>query len=1679
MSRETSGRPPEATIEGGARKKELDSNQQAIEDLQDELEELEDIEPDKSEREELQREINDIREEIEAREQAQPIAELKQEELKLREELESMDYEHDEISKVEEELKKIRSELDKKIENSNLDQDRLERYIKEANSGYLQEGGDQEPEAKAEPASEQTGAEAEKDLDELIEDKEELKQKLENTSRQSEIDNIKSELDKVTNKIISASREEWSANLSEKEQSRLQELINQKEELLDKLEEADRIDSKGETMGIKEIEKRLDKITNEIMEISRGKEAEESEGASAEDLADAVLARADEIQQGLNYEQRSQEELEEIKEKSQKKVQKFQKRIREDGLDQLSEREKNALAQNFAHLREATSHLESEDQKQEGEKIEDELSAEMIADMIEERVKEMRESFDYSDRDTEDLKKMRDRSQKKAVDIQDRGLQNLSDREQNALAQHLAILRETTDILKQREEEEDTTGTTDTGTEGGEGGGRRERLEKLMDEGLKAIDASDLAEKQARFEAQKEVEEERKQEMEGEGTWETIKKTVSFPFKRAAERAGEAQGVVNSFFSGAGGFIEGISKNYQKNKELRESRTQKEDENNIYAGREEDIVDEEDNRKAVKSLMERFDEDFGEAALQEDEYMEVNSERGEALKEDIHDLIADFAVGDMSEAEFLEQKNDIMEEHFGNEDIPPPSVFADNSLEIAKGVRDGIIHLDQVQQMDVTIGEAASKFKREAEEEYGALDKMVDAVQKSKIAEKVPVNAASVVGATAGAAGFLGQRAAYGASSAVGGLVGLGAGVGVGKYFESSKRLKEQQAYVEEAKARGEETVEEEEFREELEQFSLEMLNAENFVDRFQTEYCKDDSFELRGDLSDEELEQVMEQLAEIENRQKFERDENRNMINYQARETEDIHANLMVLKAEIKQGLKEKHNIAPDTIDQTIEHRYQERFLPAYSEYEQELQEHFDSYRRQKALREATAAGTFGMIGGAALAETAELGWEGSNAVSWTSEPETQGVFDFIAGWEQGENQTVAASVLDSMGDWISGAKDSINYLAPDHSQTMQLSGGELNINLPEGFNIQPSSGSHEAELFTPEGDQVPLDFNHKTGALTQKTINRLGSEGIVPQGGMSENVQSIMGGWEMSEVPAADKMDQLSDKMSDVYQLDQSDKIWLGNETPDTYDFNELRSYWGGVSESGFDGQGNIEFKIDMEEFATNAQGEQIAGSQTDFPSDIIGKPNEALSEGRMFLEIRPEEASGAERFQIPFDADGSVEIPKSHPAYDMCFEEGPGGEAVLKADLMEIVEHGSDQAQGDKALIYSSVQGQGTPDSAVSAEMAAETVNSYMNEVTLTEPTAEDGPNVFPAFDIYPHSGEKVGAGIEPERRQREETDDDDEGGGGGGGTTTDGPGPTPPPPTGQEDKLPIKRPTSALTKVEGSPESLPVPKEVMMQAEESEETAVEIYEDQLENSEEFQEAWQYVKEELNLEEDARISDFTLSELEQMKETWLFNNHPDTMEAGADVDIGEFNENFRTVIAVKEEMMEMETVEDIEQERGDRFEELEDILVINEDGEFKEELDEIYDVEMPERGEFGDRFGDMINRSEEWNGNIDSLQTEFAYLQALDMREDSSDGELQEGLEFVLEGGGALAGVKEKIESEVNAISELEDQEQIEQRIEDLKELNKVAAELVLMKERLQQTQEEELEQLRESV
>lgn len=689
------------------------------------------------------------------------------------------------------------------------------------------------------------------------------------------------------------------------------------------------------------------------------------------------------------------------------------------------------------------------------------------------------------------------------------------------------------------------------------------------------------------------------------------------------------------------------------------------EEQDLYAVNPE-IENSREHKATAAALTERFTADFDEAvheqAGEKNTNIELeNTESGQEIKAAVHELVTDYAEGRIDEDAFNEERTRVLQNLSNNnpELMGEGLLYADNLLEIAQTVKAAVEHgqgiEDVMESMRIKVGEARVGARTEVK--YSNLETLLNKLQKSRVGSLVnETTLAATVGSVYSAAQWGFRKTA--ATLTAFGAVSAGAGVFAG--LRENKRLKEERMQYARERAHGGKPAESSKRHEKMEEFSYESRSADELKTNIH-----DSLANLESDPSHENLSHAQESLAEAAARIELSDRERLDLIHYNSKEELeqqrfDLDIAVATAKCQLREAMQARGFIengeAIHDFDTWLNTKIN-GVMELMGEDISRKDELFSKARRREVANAAVKGVAIGATVGVAMQEV--MGAFNSDQIT---------LLESMRGdYEVSEEKSPLHETLLAR---LSG-NDYEQFRQSGEMHTLTV--GETDITVPEEFSLQSNqdgsyslvfeSGS-ETEVLT---DQLELG---EDGSLTEGSLVALEGHGV----GVNQEVQTVETIVEQEqEVTGSEFVDNHKEEFTDI-----SRQLWYDNNTPETYDLNELNMHWGGEEGSGINAEGDYEFSV------------ASMSEDGSFHDGLSANWEELAAEGELKVALSASVESQGEVILVDVDPGGVATIEQDSTAARLFTEEN--GRAVFNgayAEVSQLVETSDDSEQAVRML------------------------------------------------------------------------------------------------------------------------------------------------------------------------------------------------------------------------------------------------------------------------------------------------------------------------------------------------------------------------------------------------------
>ncbi len=688
----------------------------------------------------------------------------------------------------------------------------------------------------------------------------------------------------------------------------------------------------------------------------------------------------------------------------------------------------------------------------------------------------------------------------------------------------------------------------------------------------------------------------------------------------------------------------GFARAYYREKYKKEALEQIEQQNDVLAHETGDL---DARTRAQVATIERFQSEYDESIHKEagEERNEVahNTEFARRTKE----LIARYVSGEITDAGALEEERGRMLQELqdsGNEQlIGEGKVRIDNLVAIADQVKAMVDHGESIERvldgMKIYSGEARSNVRTEAH--ITKVEQIIDKLQRRTVLGGL----IGPVGLGAAAAGVIGVfhlgRGTLAKATAVTGIPGVITG-GLAGYREWT-RLKEERALHSREMAQGKRYNEGDKRRERMEATRYETKqatqvaaqlnellngNEEPGADAVQAAYHAIAKIEANISRSDKEKIDFLE-FSDVANVEQ----ERRNLDVARATAKVRLKSHLAKLPAEFRT----KYNIDDSKpINESLAAYVTEMDKDITSEVTAK-----DKVYAKLRNRRVAAAVAIGTVGGftAGLAAQELVAFTNSNYdglvehMMHGNAPSADGRQTVLEGWFHGQP-----------GEHITASDKYVPHSIGANKNNIDLPDNYKVVNNPDGsFGIEAPNGTKVADN---------LELN-KHGKLTKDSLAILTDKKI-------EMYQDMVDSGKTEKVSVKEYLKLHKDDVTHVKR-----DFWYDNNTPKPkFDKNELGLDWGGKDHAGVGKNGSIKMTVG----GMTSGGSYHGGEHVSW--------REAAKDGDLKLAVSASRGTQTDVMMVKIKPDGSIDIPKDHPARKF-FTVDKNGHARFKGAFAEVVE------------------------------------------------------------------------------------------------------------------------------------------------------------------------------------------------------------------------------------------------------------------------------------------------------------------------------------------------------------------------------------------------------------------
>ncbi len=571
---------------------------------------------------------------------------------------------------------------------------------------------------------------------------------------------------------------------------------------------------------------------------------------------------------------------------------------------------------------------------------------------------------------------------------------------------------------------------------------------------------------------------------------------------------------------------------------------------NIYVGEKDSNPNEGSNaaasKEALQAIIERFTSEYEEEMLNEEEYDSKHTLDDTYVNTEMKALINRYAGSTMSEPAFEAAKDRILSS-YDEKYASKKSMHTDNLLSIANQVKEAIVQGAKIEEFEyevqITLGKARESLSTEAHQT--SFDKVVEKMQNSKVGKYI-ANEPVALGIAAGlwdAGRSVIQKTARSKWSqwATFGLASVFSG-GISAMKERARTARERAQHQREA-AKGMEFKKGDKRREEMNLNSYETRNATGIIQELSIDLAKVNE----GNLSEEQINEMMGRLADVEARIKLNNEEKVDLITYDKFNTLEKDRKVMAEKrAELKVALRNSGLVEDfDTRLASFVETQKEQLL----EGERGIEEKDEIYTklRNKRAWKAFAKTTI------ASATIGTAFQEGKAFFDSSQDGVIEGAFKH--GFDK-EGLAKNGTALEALRRYFTG-----DHSVVDTNMHEAAIVEGTHVQLPEGTSIEQHDDGTMSIMRDGEDVSGHVPFNlDEHGNLSKETQEALAKSGITSDFGHV--------GEKVSQTIHESSTDYVNNHAKDMESMHRHE--WLNNDTKAS-DKGELAPRWGGDAGTG----------------------------------------------------------------------------------------------------------------------------------------------------------------------------------------------------------------------------------------------------------------------------------------------------------------------------------------------------------------------------------------------------------------------------------------------------------------------------------------------------------------------------
>jgi len=654
---------------------------------------------------------------------------------------------------------------------------------------------------------------------------------------------------------------------------------------------------------------------------------------------------------------------------------------------------------------------------------------------------------------------------------------------------------------------------------------------------------------------------------------------------------------------------------YYREKEIQKAKQNiKESGGNLYVAEGKGL---ESHNRAMSAVANRFSYELLHTEAGE-ERIKLDSATKENVQKDLRELFSRYMSGLVTDDAFEEEKTRIINNIVAATGIKrgsTPPLFADNLLDVARNMRANVEHGARCEQIDfdrdVIVGLARLGARTEAQ--YNSVDRIVDKIQKTKVGRLVnEATLASAVAIAYSVTAGVSKRVATSKVAAwgtFGATAVLASGLAAAR---ESKRMEDERKHHARTMAVGRTIHENSPRRQEMQKAVYEMRGAQDLLDDL-SGALSDASGNLKWDFTRSEIDRVVSILAEINARTRLSDAQSVDLIRYS--DIDRVEEERIAL--DVARYMAQRHVQAcadKNSKDgaMTIAKELSERealITKSLIEGDKGMQEKdriFGKMKRRHVAKMAVATFLSGIAIGTVAQETAAAFGSGK-----------EGIFEGLSG--KAPEHVVGTQHMTSLEYVRRLLTHDLPKMEGGHTHVITI--GDHRYVLPEGVELAKNAeggfdmirDGHDVLVHNMRPDDA--------GMFSADDVNLLHHANV----GLHDGGATVV-----SEVHENGAIEAVREHGASIKR-----NIWYDNDTPHTFDHNELKLWWGGAHNTGLDEHGNYVFNVAH----MTSDGSYHAGLNVDARQLIL--------DGKMKMLFSVSSDMQNHVFELPIQPDGTVTI------------------------------------------------------------------------------------------------------------------------------------------------------------------------------------------------------------------------------------------------------------------------------------------------------------------------------------------------------------------------------------------------------------------------------------------------